>query len=96
MGKLFRNKIDCKFVFFVSSFQNIESDCFNKRKMKEVLISLTICLLIIDSIAAPQYSSQDDGTTNPRHPYQYKYEVKDESQQLFFDKNELGDENGMV
>lgn len=64
--------------------------------MKEVLISLTICLLIVASIAAPHYSSEDDGTTNPREPYQYKYEVKDESQKLFYDKTEQGDENGMV
>lgn len=64
--------------------------------MKEVFISLTICSLIVASIAAPHYSSQDEGTTNPRQSYNYKYEVKDGSQQLFFDKNEQGDENGMV
>lgn len=64
--------------------------------MKEVLISLTICSLIVTSIGAPQYSSEDDGTTNPRQPYQYKYEVKDESKQLFFDKNEEADDVGTV
>ncbi|CAO1417143.1 unnamed protein product [Diamesa hyperborea] len=64
--------------------------------MKEVLISLTICLLIVTSIGAPHDSSQDDGSANPRQPFQYKYEVKDEAKKLFFDKNEEGDEDGTV
>lgn len=59
--------------------------------MKEVLISL----LIVGSIAAPHYSNRDEDTSS-REPYEYKYEVKDESTQLFFDKSEQGDEAGMV
>lgn len=61
--------------------------------MKELLV-LLVFLFFTFSLAAPQSEGQDDD--EEIKPYHYQYTVKDQEKQLFFEKSELGDEQGKV
>ncbi|XP_055683165.1 pro-resilin-like [Lutzomyia longipalpis] len=53
-------------------------------------ILFTLCAFVTLVISRPQ------GPDERPEPYEYQYEVKDPEQNLFFDKNEIGDAAGKV
>ena len=63
--------------------------------MKQLTIFLVIYCIVASSTKDPENQSTEEVET-VRKPYQYKYTVKDEEKQLFFEKAESGDEQGKV
>lgn len=61
---------------------------------------IVFCLLVsaapVDDNSENNENDDDSKDDSPPHPYHYKYTVKDEEKQLFFDKTESGDESGKV